>query len=100
MLDVGEGQRIYWETSGNAAGKPAVVLHGGPGSGSSAERRRLFDPQAYLIIQFDQRGAGRSTPPAGDPTTDLSANTTHHLIADMQRLREYLGVEGWLLWGG
>jgi proline iminopeptidase len=100
MLEVGDGQRIYWETSGNPDGKPAVVLHGGPGSGSSPERRRLFDPQAYLIVQFDQRGAGRSTPYAGDPATDLSANTTHHLIADMERLREHLGVQRWLVWGG
>ena len=100
MLDVGVGQRIYWEASGNPDGKPAVVLHGGPGAGSSPERRRLFDPQAYLIVQVDQRGAGRSTPAAGDPTTDLSANTTHHLRADMERLREHLGVQRWLVWGG
>ena len=63
-------------------------------------RRRLFDPEAYLIVQFDQRGWGRSTPHAGDPATDLAANTTHHLIADMERLREHLGVRRWLLWGG
>jgi proline iminopeptidase len=100
LLDVGDGQLIYWETSGNPEGKPAVVLHGGPGSGSSPERRRLFDPEAYLIVQFDQRGSGRSRPHAGDPTTDLSSNTTHHLIADMERLREHLGVQRWLVWGG
>ena len=100
MLDVGDGQRIYWEASGNPDGKPAVVLHGGPGSGSTPGRRRLFDPEAYLIVQFDQRGCGRSTPHAGDPTTDLSANTTHHLVADIERLREHLAVERWLLWGG
>jgi proline iminopeptidase len=99
MLDVGDGQLIYWETSGNPDGKPAVVLHGGPGAGSSPERRRLVDPEAYLIVQFDQRGAGRSRPHAGDPTTDLSSNTTDHLIADMERLREHLGVERWLVWG-
>ena len=62
MLDVGDGQRIYWEASGNPAGKPAVVLHGGPGGGSSPGRRRWFDPAAYRIVQFDQRGCGRSTP--------------------------------------
>jgi proline iminopeptidase len=100
MLDVGDGQLIYWETSGNPDGKPAVVLHGGPGSGSSPQRRRLFDPQAYLIIQFDQRGSGRSRPHASDPTTELSTNTTHHLIADIERLREHLGVQRWLLLGG
>jgi proline iminopeptidase len=100
MLDVGHGQLIFWQTSGNPDGKPAVVVHGGPGTGSSPRHRRLFDPEAYLIIQFDQRGSGRSTPHAGDPTTDLSANTTHHLVADMERLREHLGVERWLLWGG
>jgi len=99
MLDVGDGQRIYWETSGNPGGKPALVVHGGPGSGSAPSRRCFFDPEAYLIVQFDQRGAGSSTPHASDPATDLSANTTHHLIADMERLREYLGVQRWLLWG-
>jgi len=100
MLDVGHGQLIFWQTSGNPDGKPAVVVHGGPGTGSSPRHRRLFDPEAYLIIQFDQRGSGRSTPHAGDPTTDLSSNTTHHLVADMERLGEHLGVERWLLWGG
>jgi proline iminopeptidase len=99
MLDVGDGQHIYWEAAGNPDGKPAVVLHGGPGSGSTPGSRRFFDPDAYLIIQFDQRGAGRSTPHAGDPATDLSTNTTHHLIADMERLREHLGVQRWLLRG-
>ena len=100
MLEVGDGQRVYWEASGNPGGRPAVCLHGGPGSGSSPGRRRLFDPEAYLVVQFDQRGCGRSTPHAGDPATDLSANTTHHLLADMERLREHLGVRRWLLWGG
>ena len=99
MLDVGDGQLVHWETAGNPHGKPAVLLHGGPGSGSSPHTRRLFDPADYLIIQFDQRGCGRSTPSASDPATDLSANTTHHLIADMERLREHLGVRKWLLWG-
>lgn len=90
----------YWEASGNPDGKPAVALHGGPGSGSTPGRRRAFDPEIYLIIQFDQRGAGRSTPHAGDAATDLFTNTTDHLIADMERLREHLGVERWLVWGG
>jgi proline iminopeptidase len=100
MLDVGDGQLIYWEVSGNPLGKAAVVLHGGPGGGSAPGRRRLFDPQAYRIVQFDQRGCGRSTPSVSDPAVGLEHNTTHHLIADMERLREHLGIERWLLWGG
>jgi proline iminopeptidase len=99
MLDVGDGHRIYWETSGNPDGNPAVALHGGPGSGSRPGQRRDFDPSAYRIIQFDQRGCGRSTPHASDLATDLSTNTTHHLIADIDRLREHLGVDRWLVWG-
>jgi proline iminopeptidase len=100
MLDVGDGQAIYWEASGNPAGKAAIALHGGPGSGSRSGRRRWFDPARYRIIQLDQRGCGRSTPHAGDWSTDLGANTTHHLIADIERLREHLGIERWLVWGG
>jgi proline iminopeptidase len=100
MLDVGDRQRIAWELFGNPEGKPAVVVHGGPGSGSARGARRLFDPNAYLIVQFDQRGCGRSTPHAADPATDLSVNTTHHLVADFERLREHLGLERWLLFGG
>jgi len=91
---------VYWEVCGNPWGKPAVVLHGGPGSGCTHEHRRYFDPTAYRIVLFDQRGAGRSAPHAGDVTVDLSTNTTHHLIADIERLREHLGVERWLVWGG
>src|SRR5215470_3166590 len=100
MLDVGDGQQIYWECSGNPDGKPAVALHGGPGSGSSAGRRRWFDPERYRLVQFDQRGCGRSTPHASDWATDLSTNTTQHLIADIERLREHLDIDGWLVWGG
>lgn len=99
MLDVGDGQEIYWEVSGNPRGKPAVVLHGGPGSGCTVGNRRDFDPRAYRIVIFDQRGAGRSRPSASDPATDLSTNTTHHLIADMERLREHLGIDRWLVRG-
>ena len=100
MLEVGDGHRLYWETCGNPAGKPAVVLHGGPGSGCTPGWRRFFDPAAYQIVLFDQRGCGRSTPHASDPAVDLSTNTTHHLLADIERLREYLGVERWLIFGG
>ena len=100
MLDVGDGQSIYWEASGNPGGKPAVALHGGPGGGSSPGWRRRFDPDRYRLIQLDQRGCGRSTPHAGDLSTDLLTNTTHHLISDLERLRQHLGIDRWLVWGG
>jgi proline iminopeptidase len=99
VLDVGDGQLVHWEISGNPAGKPAVLLHGGPGSGSHAGMRGIFDPTAYRIVQLDQRGCGRSTPPVSDLATDLTTNTTDHLIADMEVLREYLGIERWLVSG-
>ena len=94
-LDVGEGHRLYWEQCGNPEGKPAVFLHGGPGAGCSPDHRRLFDPEIYNILLFDQRGCGRSTPHAS-----LEANTTWHLVADIERLREVAGVEKWLVFGG
>ncbi|MGW4744311.1 prolyl aminopeptidase [Streptomyces sp. NPDC004290] len=100
LLDVGDGNLVHWEVSGNPDGKPAVVVHGGPGSGSSPGGRRRFDPEAYRVVLFDQRGCGRSTPHASDPAADLSVNTTAHLLADMERLREHLGIEQWLLYGG
>ncbi|MEU3462860.1 prolyl aminopeptidase [Streptomyces sp. NPDC006733] len=99
LLSTGDGNLVHWEVCGNPDGKPALVVHGGPGSGSSAGRRSSFDPERYRIILFDQRGCGRSTPHAGDPATDMSLNTTEHLLADMERLREHLGVERWLLFG-
>jgi proline iminopeptidase len=99
MLDVGDGQRVYWECCGNPAGKPALVLHGGPGSGCAPGFRRFFDPAAYRIVLLDQRGSGRSTPHASDPNVDLSVNTTDHLIADLEALRSHLGIERWLVWG-
>jgi len=76
MLDVGDGNRVYWETCGAPGGKAAVVLHGGPGSGCTEWHRRLFDPQAYRVVLFDQRGCGRSTPHAGTLETSLEHNTT------------------------
>jgi proline iminopeptidase len=100
MLDVGDGNRVYWETCGDPDGKPALVVHGGPGSGCSTSMRRSFDPERYRAVLFDQRGCGRSTPHASDPATDMSVNTTEHLLADMERLREHLGIERWLLYGG
>jgi proline iminopeptidase len=100
MLDVGDGNHVYWETCGNPEGKPGLVVHGGPGSGCSPGARRALDPEKYRAVLFDQRNCGRSTPHAADPATDLSHNTTEHLIADMERLREHLGIEKWLLFGG
>ena len=99
-LDAGEGNRIYWEACGNPNGKPALFLHGGPGSGSSSGARRFFDPDAYRIVLFDQRGCGRSTPHAGDLHTDLSVNTTEHLLRDIESLRRHLGIDRWLVLGG
>jgi proline iminopeptidase len=98
-LEVGDGQLVYWETCGRPDGKPAVVLHGGPGSGCTPGQRQLFDPARYRIVLFDQRGAGRSTPHVGEPSTRLAHNTTWHLVADMERLRVHLGIDRWLIHG-
>ncbi|MFD5101767.1 prolyl aminopeptidase [Streptomyces albidochromogenes] len=100
LLDVGDGNKIYWETTGNPGGKAALCVHGGPGSGGGRGSRRMFDPEVYRIVLFDQRGCGESRPHASDPTVGLDHNTTEHLIADMERLREHLGIECWLLYGG
>ena len=94
-LDVGDGHSLYWELCGNPNGKPAVFLHGGPGAGASPTHRRLFDPESYNLLVFDQRGCGRSTPHAS-----LDANTTWDLVADIERLRRMVGVERWLVFGG
>lgn len=99
MLDVGDGQRIFWEICGNPGGKPALALHGGPGSGCTPGWRRYFDPDLYRVILFDQRGAGRSLPHASAPTIDLATNTTSHLIGDIEKLRLHLGLERWLVLG-
>jgi proline iminopeptidase len=100
LLDVGDGNLVYWETCGNPDGKPAVMVHGGPGQGIAPRMRQMFDPDRYRAVLFDQRGCGRSTPHAGDPATDLRHNTTDHLVSDMERLREHLGIDRWLLTGG
>ncbi|MFD6348600.1 prolyl aminopeptidase [Streptomyces roseolus] len=100
LLDVGDGNRVHYAVYGNPDGKPALVVHGGPGSGSSPTAPRLFDPEKYRVVQFDQRGCGRSLPHASDPAADLSVNTTAHLVADMERLRVHLGIDRWLLYGG
>jgi proline iminopeptidase len=99
-LDTGDGHRVFWTISGNPEGVPALIVHGGPGSGSSPGQRRMWDPSRYWIIQLDQRNCGRSTPPASNPAVPLTNNTTHHLIWDMELLRKELGVERWVLWGG
>ena len=100
LLDVGDGHRVHWEESGSPDGLPALVLHGGPGSGAGPGWRRLLDRTAYRVVLLDQRGCGRSTPHASEPDVDLSTNTTPHLVADVERLREHLGVRAWLLLGG
>jgi proline iminopeptidase len=94
-LSVGDGHQIYYEQSGNPQGKPVLFVHGGPGGGCSPVHRQFFDPSSYRIILFDQRGSGRSTPHAS-----LAHNTTQHLIADMDALRQHLGIEQWVLFGG
>ncbi|GAA3037543.1 prolyl aminopeptidase [Gordonia defluvii] len=98
-LPVGDGQEIYWEVSGNPHGKPVVFVHGGPGGGTSAKQRRFFNPAAYRIVLFDQRGCGQSRPHIADGA-DLSVNTTGHLIADMEVLRKHLGIDRWQVFGG
>ena len=95
MLDVGDGHGIYYERVGTPGAKPALFLHGGPGAGISADHRRLFDPERYDLLLFEQRGCGRSTPHAC-----LEANTTWHLVDDIERLRAMAGVEKWLVFGG
>jgi len=100
LLDTGDGNLVYWETCGNPEGVPALIVHGGPGSGCTARSRRSFDPERFRIIIFDQRNCGRSLPHASDPAADMNLNTTEHLLADMEQLRDHLGVEKWLLRGG
>ncbi|MDP2608364.1 MULTISPECIES: prolyl aminopeptidase [unclassified Oceanobacter] len=95
MLDVGDGHQIYWERVGTPGAKPAVFLHGGPGGGCSDHHRRVFDPAKYDVLLFDQRGCGRSTPHAC-----LEANTTWHLVADIERLRATFGIKTWQVFGG
>jgi len=95
MMDVGDGHEIYVEQSGQPNGLPVVVLHGGPGGGCSPAMRRYFDPKIYRIILFDQRGCGRSRPHAS-----VEANTTWHLVADIERIREALMIDDWIVFGG
>ncbi len=94
-LAVDDLHTLYYEESGAADGAPAVFLHGGPGAGCQALHRRYFDPAHYRVLLFDQRGAGKSTPFA-----EITDNTTQHLVADIERLREHLEIERWLVFGG
>lgn len=93
-LDAGEGHSLYWERSGKPGGKPFLFLHGGPGSGATPRHRRYADPAVFETIQFDQRGCGRSA-----PLFELEANDTARLIADIERLRDHLGVARWIVCG-
>ncbi|MGV3490270.1 MAG: prolyl aminopeptidase [Devosia sp.] len=99
-LHVAKGQAIYWEEAGNPEGVPALILHGGPGSGFSPSMRQFFDPARYRIIGFDQRNAGRSRPSAAEPDVDLSTNTTVNLVADIEKLRAFRGVDRFVIYGG
>ncbi|HET9954633.1 MAG TPA: prolyl aminopeptidase [Polyangiaceae bacterium] len=94
-LQVSPEHSIYFEESGNPRGKPVVFLHGGPGGGTSPKQRRFFDPARYRIVLFDQRGCGKSKPHAS-----LNDNTTWHLVSDIEKLRQHLGVERWMVFGG
>src|SRR5215475_15732900 len=94
-LSVGSGHEIYFEECGNPSGKPVLIVHGGPGGGCNSTMRRYHDPARYRIVLFDQRGCGKSLPNAS-----LEANTTWHLVADIERLREMCGFDKWLVFGG
>jgi proline iminopeptidase len=95
MLDLDGRHRMYFEESGNPKGAPVLFLHGGPGAGAAAAHRRFFDPAYYRIVIFDQRGAGRST-----PLGEITDNTTPLLVADIEKLREHLGIKSWVVFGG
>ncbi|KFI30617.1 prolyl aminopeptidase [Haematobacter massiliensis] len=95
MIEMGDGHVVYMEQCGNPEGQPVIVLHGGPGGGCSPMMRRFFDPQVYRIVLFDQRGCGRSRPYAS-----VEANTTQHLIGDIERIRKALGIDVWMAFGG
>jgi proline iminopeptidase len=100
LLDTGDGNLVYWETCGSPDGLPALIVHGGPGGWCTPGNRSTFDPETFRTILFDQRNCGRSRPHASDPAADMSRNTTEHLLADMEQLREHLGVDRWLLEAG
>lgn len=95
VLDMGDGHRVYFEQSGNPTGLPVLVVHGGPGGGSSPAMRRYFDPEVYRVILFDQRGCGKSRPHA-----EIENNTTWHLVSDMERIRKEVNIPSWIVFGG
>jgi len=99
FLERADGNRIFFALSGNPMGKPALLLHGGPGSGMSESVRRHFDPAIWHIVQFDQRGCGRSMPSAAEFSNTLADSTTGHLIGDIEALRKQLEIESWLVFG-
>lgn len=99
LLDVGDGNHVFWERRGSPAGRTVLLVHGGPGSGRSRAALKAFDHNVFQIVAFDQRGCGDSLPSAADPDTDMSVNATAHLVADMEALRRHLGVRRWLLYG-
>ncbi|MCV7211711.1 prolyl aminopeptidase [Mycolicibacterium canariasense] len=91
---------MFWEAAGNPAGRTVLIVHGGPGGGRSLTAQKAFDHNIFQVVSFDQRGCGDSLPSAADPATEMSVNTTEHLLSDMEKLRQHLGVERWLLFGG
>ena len=99
LLAVGDGNHLYWEVCGNPKGVAALAVHGGPGSGCAPGMRQVFDLAKYRVVLFDQRGCGRSTPHASDPAVELHANTTNHLIADIELLRQQLKINCWVVAG-
>lgn len=100
LLDVGDGNLVFWESRGNPRGRTVLIVHGGPGGGRSRTAHKAFDHTVFQIVSFDQRGCGNSVPSAADPATAMRLNTTDHLQADMEKLRNHLGVDRWLLFGG
>lgn len=100
LLHVGDGNQVSWESRGNSAGQPVLIVHGGPGGGKPRNAHKLFDPNVFRIVLFDQRGCGNSVPSAADPTTNMAYNTTDYLLADMEALRRHLNIDRWLLYGG
>lgn len=99
MLDVGDGQHVWYGVAGDPGGIPVVCLHGGPGGGGSRSGWKTFDAHRFRTVLFDQRGCGESLPNVADPAVSLDANTTSHLIGDVERLREHLGIDRWLVYG-
>ncbi|MGL4175101.1 MAG: alpha/beta fold hydrolase, partial [Dermatophilaceae bacterium] len=100
FVRTGDHHEVYWEACGAPHGKPAVVLHGGPGSGATPWWRQFFDPHRYRVVLVDQRGCGRSRPSASEDLTALRHNTTAHLVSDLEAIRRRLGLQRWLLFGG